>query len=106
MLLVDDYSKYNWLFPLKSKYEAFHTFVIFKSYVENSIGNKIKTLRTDSGGEFNSNVFNSFLRTHGILHQLTCPHTPKQNGCAERKQRHLVETARTLFVASKVPYLY
>ncbi|KAB2608320.1 hypothetical protein D8674_011488 [Pyrus ussuriensis x Pyrus communis] len=41
--------------------------------------------------------------THGIHHQLSCPHTPQQNGCAERKHRHIVETARTLLIVSKAP---
>ncbi|KAM2925447.1 hypothetical protein FF1_042962 [Malus domestica] len=106
LLLVDDFSKYSWFFPLKAKSDVFSTFVIFKNYVENLLGNKIQTLRSDSGGEFTGNSFASFLRTHGILHQFSCPHTPEQNGCAERKHRHLVETARTLLVASHVPHVF
>ncbi|KAM1633571.1 hypothetical protein ACFXTN_010610 [Malus domestica] len=72
--------------------------------VENLLCIKIVNLRSDSGGEFTSTQFSSFLKTHGIIHQLTCPHTPEQNGCAERKHRHIVETARTLLAASKVPH--
>ncbi|XP_070672688.1 retrovirus-related Pol polyprotein from transposon RE1 isoform X1 [Malus domestica] len=106
LLLVDDFSKYSWFFPLKSKSDVFSTFVTFKNYVENFSGNKIKILRSDSGGEFTNNSLASFLREHGILHQFSCPHTPEQNGCAERKHRHLVETARTLLVASHVPHIF
>ncbi|KAM1546010.1 hypothetical protein ACFX13_047228 [Malus domestica] len=106
LLIVDDYSKYSGFFPLKAKSDVFSTFVVFKTYVENSISNKIQCLRSDSGGEFTSNKFKSFLQAHGISHQLSCPHTPEQNGCVERKHRHLVETARTLLVASKVPHVY
>ncbi|KAM1666352.1 hypothetical protein ACFX14_045629 [Malus domestica] len=106
LVIVDDYSKYSWFFPLKAKSDVYSTFVVFKTYVENSVGNKIKCLRSDSGGEFTSNKFKSFLQDHGISHQLSCPHTPEQNGCVKRKHRHLVETARTLLVASKVPHLY
>ncbi|KAB2595796.1 hypothetical protein D8674_031246 [Pyrus ussuriensis x Pyrus communis] len=53
------------------------------------------------GGEFTGSAFSSFLLQHGISHQFSCPHTPEQNGCVERKHRHLTETARTLLVASK-----
>ncbi|KAM2632205.1 hypothetical protein EV1_022967 [Malus domestica] len=106
LLIVDDFSKYSWLFPLKVKSQVYSTFVIFKNYVENLTGNKIKTVRSDSGGEFVSSSFKSYLHTHGILHQLSCPHTPEQNGCVERKHRHLVETARTLLVQSHVPHQY
>ncbi|KAB2636177.1 hypothetical protein D8674_026711 [Pyrus ussuriensis x Pyrus communis] len=52
-------------------------------------------------GEFTGSAFSSFLLQHGISHQYSCPHTPEQNGCVERKHRHLTETARTLLVASK-----
>ena len=78
----------------------------YKSLVENVLCTKIIALRSDSGGEFMSTLFSTFLAKHGIHHQLSCPHTPEQNGCAERKHRHLVETARTLLAASKVPHLY
>ncbi|KAB2636821.1 hypothetical protein D8674_027355 [Pyrus ussuriensis x Pyrus communis] len=55
------------------------------------------------GKEFVSTAFSQFLSSSGIHHQLTCPHTPEQNGCAERKHMHIVETARTLLATSKAP---
>ncbi|RVW22670.1 Retrovirus-related Pol polyprotein from transposon TNT 1-94 [Vitis vinifera] len=48
--------------------------------------------------------FTSFMSHHGILHQSSCAHTPQQNGVAERKNRHLVETARTLLLHSNIPH--
>ncbi|KAM2169392.1 hypothetical protein ACFX1Q_038704 [Malus domestica] len=78
----------------------------YKSLVENSLCTNIITLRSDSGREYLSNHFSQFLAAHGIHHQLTYPHTLEQNGCAERKHRHLVETARTLLTTSKVPHIY
>ena len=89
VLFVDEYTKYNWLFRMKAKSEVYSIFVSFKSYVENIVGNKIKVLKSDSGGEFTSSMFNSFLLQHGIVHQYSCPHTPERNGCIERKHRHL-----------------
>ncbi|KAM1505772.1 hypothetical protein ACFXTO_001721 [Malus domestica] len=106
VLFVDEFTKYTWLFPLKLKSEVYSVFVNFKTCVENLVGNKIKVLRSDSGGEFISSCFNSFLLQHGILHQYSCLHTPEQNGCVERKHRHLTETARTLLTASKVPHQF
>ncbi|KAM2308323.1 hypothetical protein EV2_031220 [Malus domestica] len=103
LIFVDDYTKYTWFFPLKSKSDVFDTFVQFKVLVETLLSTKIVILRSDSGGEFLSLKFIRFLQEQGISHQLSCPHTPEQNGCAERKHRHLVETARTLLAASKVP---
>ena len=106
VLFVDEFTKYSWLFPLKSKFEVFSIFVHFKSYVEKLTGNKMKILRSDSGGEFTSSQFNSFLLQHGILHQFSCPHTPEKNEFVERKYRHLTETTRTLLAASKVPHKF
>ena len=106
IIFVDDYTKYTWFFPHTSKSDVFDIFVKFKSLVENLLSSKIVTIRSDSGGEFLSLKFINYLQLHGISHQLSYPHTPEQNGCAERKYRHLVETARTLLVACKVPKLY
>ncbi|RVW98410.1 Retrovirus-related Pol polyprotein from transposon RE1 [Vitis vinifera] len=50
--------------------------------------------------------FTSFMSHHGILHQSSCAHTPQQNGEAERKNRHLVETARTLLLHNHVPFRF
>ncbi|KAM1941804.1 hypothetical protein ACFX13_029341 [Malus domestica] len=106
LLIVDEFTKYTWLFPMKYKSEVFSLFVSFKAYVENMTGNTIKVLRSDSGGEFTSSQFNSFLSRYGIFHQYSCPHTPEQNGCVERKHRHLTETARTLLASSRVPHQF
>lgn len=57
---------------------------------------RIKTLRSDNGGEFCSNEFESFLSKHGIVHKKTNPHTPEQNGVIERMNRSIVEKARCL----------
>ncbi|KAM1079012.1 hypothetical protein ACFX2B_013622 [Malus domestica] len=106
VLFVDDYTKYTWFFPLKYKSDVFSVFVQFKTLVENFLCTKLIALRSDAGGEFMSTSFSQFLVDNGIQHQLSCPHTPEQNGCAERKHRHLVETARTLLAASHVPHFY
>lgn len=91
------------MYPLKNKSDVFATFFQFQALVENLFGNKIGTLRSDSRGEFLSSNFKYHLALHNIQQHLGCPDTPQQNGCAERKQKHVVETARTLFIASKVP---
>ena len=61
-------------------------------------------LRSDNDKEYFSAPFISFMSQHGILHQSSCAHTPQQNGVAERKNRHLIETARTLLLRYHVPF--
>ena len=68
----------------------------WKAQVENEANERIKRLRTDRGGEFNSNLFDSYCMEHGIFKQLTTAHTPQQNGVAERKNQTLVEAARSM----------
>ena len=81
---------------MKIKSEVFSIFQNFKSLVENESGKKIKTLRSDNGGEFVKNDFEAFLSKHGIQHQKNIPYTPQQNGVAERKNITLVEMARCM----------
>lgn len=100
---IDDFSRYVWLFFMKEKSETFTKFKEFKEAVEGEVGRKIQCLRTDKGGEYMSDEFAQYLRECRIHHQLTCPNTPQQNGVAERKNRHLAETCRSILHAKNVP---
>ena len=64
---------------------------------------QVKVLRTDNGTEYVNKEFSNFLSTNGILHQTTCLDTPPQNGVAERKNRHILEVARSLMFTMNVP---
>ena len=81
---------------LNKKSKVFSKFMLFKAFVETQFSTKIKILRSNGGGEYTSTEFKSFLSQHGIIHQLSCPYTPQQNGLVERKHRHLIETTITL----------
>eukprot|EP00268_Persea_americana_P063208 TRINITY_DN8175_c0_g1_i7.p1 TRINITY_DN8175_c0_g1~~TRINITY_DN8175_c0_g1_i7.p1 ORF type:complete len:107 (-),score=6.52 TRINITY_DN8175_c0_g1_i7:1366-1686(-) len=81
----------------------FSIFQNFHYMVSTQFQKSIKILRSDSGGEYVSTEFSSFLSNKGIIHQKSCPHTPQQNGIAERKNRHILEIVRTLLVESLVP---
>ena len=72
------------MYLLKSKDEAIEKFVQYKSEVENQLSKKIKVLRSDRGGEYESS-FAEFCAQHGIKHERTAPSSPQQNGIAERK---------------------
>uniref|UniRef100_A0A2N9FVX2 Integrase catalytic domain-containing protein n=1 Tax=Fagus sylvatica TaxID=28930 RepID=A0A2N9FVX2_FAGSY len=106
LVLVDDYTKFCWVYLLKHKSDAFSTFTQFKLMAEKHHQSSIHFLRTDCGGEFTSNEFNSFCANTGIIHHLTCPHTPQQNGVAERTHRHLVQCTLALLSQSGLPLSY
>lgn len=89
--LIDDCTKYVWLYPLTIKSHAFVVFLRFKVYVENLLSLKIKVFQSDGGSKFTSTRFTHFHATYGIDHRVFCPHTPKQNGVAERKHHCIIE---------------
>ncbi|CAN6812173.1 unnamed protein product [Brassica oleracea] len=89
-VLVDDHSRYMWSILLKDKGEAFNKFKKFREIVEKETGARIKTLRTDRGGEFCSREFQAFCETYGITRHLTAPYSPQQNGIVERRNRTLL----------------
>ena len=85
---------------------AYDVFVKFTKLTENLLDQKIKIFPSDGEGEFLSSRFRNFLSSHGISHQISCPHTPEQNGVVERKHRHVVETGLTLLAYSHMPPAY
>ena len=101
---IDHFSRFMWVFPLHHKSNALSVFILFKSQIEKLLGLPIKQLQTDGGGEFKK--FSSFLASNGISHPFSCPHTHAENGIAERKHRHLVETGLTLLARASIPLYY
>jgi len=95
---IDDFTRFTWVYFLRSKSEVFSMFKALLALVETQFSAKIKILQSDSGGEYMSNEFQFFLQSHGIISQRSCPFTPQQNGVAERKNRHLLDVVRTLLI--------
>ena len=83
---TDDYSKYTRVYLLRNKDEARDAFIKYKNEVENELSKKIKRLRTDRGGEYESNPFNSFCEDHEIIHETTPPYSLESNGVARKKR--------------------
>ena len=103
LTFTDDNTHFTWVYVLKHKYEVFQQFLKWKAMVEKSSRYKLKVLRTDNGGEFTSTEFQEYLQQEGIKHELTVPKTPEQNGVAERMNRTLVETTRSMLFGAKLP---
>lgn len=100
---IDEFFRCTWVFLMKERSELLPILTTFVNEVKTQFGKTIKILRSDNAKEYFSSGLSSFLSAHGILHQSSCPHTPQQNDIAERKNRHLVETARTLLLHANVP---
>ena len=99
---VDDYSKWTVVYPMKSKSETFSYFKKFHIHAEKYTSKRIKTIRTDNGGEYISKQFKSYIEQHGIEHQLTVSYTPQQNGVSERMNRTLMDLVRSMLHSARL----
>ena len=101
--VIDDCTHYTWVYVLKRKDQVFERFREWKALVEKSTGHALKCLRTDHGGEYTSLEFKTYLAKEGIRHERT---VPEQNGTAERMNRTLVESVRSMLADSKLPHRF
>ena len=103
---VDDYTRYTWVYLMKRRSDFLTIYSDFRALVKTQHSAVIKCFRCDLGGEFTSNDFNQLLAADGTVHQSSCTDTPQQNGVAERKHRHIMETARSLLLSAQVPNMF
>ena len=102
LVVIDDHSKYTWVVILKSKDETQHSLINLIKLVQNEKGLKLIKIRSDRGTKFLNRTLSSFLEESGIRHELSSARTPQQNGIAERRNRTLKETARSMLAESGV----
>ena len=102
---TDDYSRYTTVYFIKRKDEVLSKFQEYVTLVENQNGNqgRVKVLRSDNGGEYISNNFIKYCAEKGIVHELTSPYSPEQNGVAERLNRTIMESARSMIYHAGLP---
>jgi transposase InsO family protein len=96
LVIVDDYSRYSWVFFLESKDQVFEHFRLLALRLNNKHPNYLKAIHSDNGSEFRNASFDGFCLELGIEQQFSAPRAPQQNGVVERKNRTLVEMARTM----------
>ncbi|GJR17073.1 putative ribonuclease H-like domain-containing protein [Tanacetum coccineum] len=103
LVVTDDYSRFSWVFFLATKDETSGILKSFITGVENLIDQRVKVIRCDNGTEFKNKEMNQFCERKGIKREFSVARTPQQNGVAERKNRTLIEAARTMLADSKLP---
>ena len=102
VIFVDDHSRFTKLYLLRTKDEALEMFINYKSEVENQKNKRIKRLRIDRGGEYESNHFKEFCEQNGIIHEVTPPYSLESNGIVERKNRTLKEMMNAMLVSFRL----
>jgi hypothetical protein len=103
LVIVDDYSRFTWVYFFKSMSETQQAFIDFSIEVQRQHNVPILAIRSDNGSEFKNYTLNEFLSEEGIRHQYSATYTPQENGAAERKNRNLMDMARSMLAEFKTP---
>ncbi|GJU89940.1 putative ribonuclease H-like domain-containing protein, partial [Tanacetum coccineum] len=103
LVITDDFSRFSWVFFLRTKDETSAILKDFIRQIENQLNQKVKTIRSDNGTEFKNKDVIEFCGSKGIKREYSNARTPQQNGVAERKNRTLIEAARTMLADSFLP---
>ncbi|CAI7856292.1 unnamed protein product [Closterium sp. NIES-54] len=98
LLLKDRHTRFVWVMPIARKSDVLREFKKWLVLVERQTKKSVLMLHSDRGGEFLGKEFTEFVDGKGIVHDLTCPYTPQQNGMAEREMRTNVESVRTMLL--------
>ncbi|CAI7895595.1 unnamed protein product [Closterium sp. NIES-53] len=110
LLVVDDYSHYTTVFPLRSKGEVTEVLINWiraaRLWLRESFGSDFPVLRLhcDRGGEFSSARLGAFCRALGIRQTFTLPASPQKNGIAERRIGMVMDVARTSMIHAAAPH--
>ena len=100
---IDYFTRFGHVYFISHRYEALDCFESYSALVENQLNTKIKSLWTDIGCEYLSDLFKTYCDEKGIARQLTIPYTPQQNGVAERRNRTLLDMIRSMMAQVKLP---
>nr|GEX64264.1 retrotransposon protein, putative, Ty1-copia subclass [Tanacetum cinerariifolium] len=103
LVIVDDYSRYTWVHFLRSKDEAPEVIIKFLKRIAVLLQSPVIIIRTDNDTKFKNQMLKEYFDTVGISHQMSSVRTPQQNGVMERRNRTLVEAARTMLIFSRAP---
>ena len=106
LVIIDDFTRFTWVYFLHFKSETSDLLKTFIVKVENQLESQVKIIRSDNGTEFKNANFDYFSAGNGIARQYGAPRTPQQNGVAERKNRTLIEAARSMLADAKIPITF
>ncbi|GJZ99726.1 retrovirus-related pol polyprotein from transposon TNT 1-94 [Tanacetum coccineum] len=103
LVIVDDYSRFTWVKFLRTKDEAPEAIIKCIKNIQVRLNATVRNVRTDNRTEFLNQTLREFYENVGISHQTSVSRTPQQNGIVERRNRTLLEAARTMLLFSKAP---
>jgi transposase InsO family protein len=105
-VIVDDFTRYTWVVFLVDKSDVFATFKSFIKRVHNEFETTIKKVRSDNGSKFKNTRIDELYDEFGIRHQFLAKYTPQSNGLVERKNRTLIDMARSILSEYNVSHSF
>ncbi|GJS97218.1 putative ribonuclease H-like domain-containing protein [Tanacetum coccineum] len=103
LVIVDDYSRFTWVKFLRSKDETPAFVINLLKQLQVGLNKTVRFVQTDNGTKFVNKALTDYYESVSITHGKTVPRTLQQNGVVERRNRTLVEAARTMLIFSKAP---
>ncbi|GJX54220.1 retrovirus-related pol polyprotein from transposon TNT 1-94 [Tanacetum coccineum] len=103
LVIVDDYSRFTWVKFLSSKDEVPEFIIKFLKMIQVHLNATVRRIRTDNGTEFVNQTLRNYYEEIRISHETSVAFTPQQNGVVERRNRTLVEAARTMLIYVNAP---
>jgi hypothetical protein len=103
VLFIDDYSRFTWIFMMKNRHELPQIYINFAKMIKTQFSKTIKVFRRDNAMEYRDSKLLSFLHEQGTLSEFSCPYTSQQNGRAERKHRHILDSVCAMLISASCP---
>ena len=103
LTFIDDYSGYALIAFIRNKDATSQHFQAMVSWAETFTSHSLTSVHSDRGGEFMAGELQMFFHSRGVTHQTSVPHTPQQNGRAERFNRTLLEKAEAIRLHAGLP---
>nr|GEX09387.1 hypothetical protein [Tanacetum cinerariifolium] len=104
LVVTDENSRFSWVFFLATKDENSAILRNFITGIENQINHKVKIIRCNNGTEFKNQDLNQFCGMKRIKREFSVARTPQQNGVTKRKNKTLIEAARTMLKIHCYPF--
>ncbi|GKF73746.1 putative ribonuclease H-like domain-containing protein, partial [Tanacetum coccineum] len=106
LVIVDDFSRYTWTYFFRSKDETPRVLIDILTLVQRGLHAQVTIVQTDKGTQFLNKTLHAYFAKEGIRYETSTARTPEQNGVVKRRNRTLVEAARTMLSAAKVPLFF
>ena len=103
VIFIDDFSRYTWIYLMKNCSEVLTIYCDFAKMIQTQYSKAIKIFQSNNAWEYRQTDFFTILKHYRTIFHTSCVGTSQQNGWAERKLHHILDTVRALTNAASTP---